>query len=283
MRRLRPILRTVVPFAVRWRLRLARRLINDRQHHIAFANKRDPAEAFTHEVAAYARPLLCYPGQEARFAGKRTNIALALERIDGTVIAPGETFSFWRAVGRPTRAAGFLPAAALKNRKLTEETGGALCLASTLLYNVALLSGMTIVERQCHSVDTYGARRYFELGRDASVEFAYIDLRFRNDSNVSLIMHASAGDRTVEARICAKDATSLCVEICVSPPEYMTPPTSTVPDATLSPDERMIDDDGQCGMRIRTRRIVRSRAGCHVDDLGWSVHHAVPRRERLGV
>jgi hypothetical protein len=199
-------------------VRQTARAAADRWKRVQFTRKRDAPGSYQHQVCSYDRPLICYPGQERAFDGKRHNIALALAAVDGTVIAPGETFSFWHSVGRPTERAGYRRAAALKRGVLTEDVGGALCLASTLLYNVALLGGLEIVERRCHSVDSYGPARYFELGRDAAVEYAYIDLRFRNRHASPVILRARIEDDAVVAELRSADVIVMGVEIGVDTP-----------------------------------------------------------------
>src|SRR6185436_20314184 len=105
---------------------------------------------------------------------------------------PDEVFSFNACVGRADASSGYDRAAVLKGGRLTQDAGGAICLVSTLLYGAALLSGMDVVERRCHSVDSYGPERYFELGRDAAVNFPYIDLRLRNVFDCPLLLRTSA-------------------------------------------------------------------------------------------
>ncbi|MEZ4501526.1 MAG: VanW family protein [Dehalococcoidia bacterium] len=121
------------------------------------------------------------------------------------MIEPGETWSLWRAAGRPTMKRGYMEAAALRNGRLTWDVGGAICLVSTVVYNAALLSGATVVERRPHSVDSYGPDRYFELGRDATIEYGYIDLRFRNDGPAAIRLHVDADDVGVQASMWATE------------------------------------------------------------------------------
>jgi hypothetical protein len=251
MTSVRVTLRRILPFALRWRFRQVVRSLSDRAARVRFASGRSSADTFPCIVAAYERPLICYAGQESAFAGKLRNTELSLAATDGIVIAPGETFSMWRALGRPTERAGYRRAAALKAGVLTEDVGGALCLVSTLLYNAALLGGMEIVERRCHSVDSYGPARYFELGRDAAVEYAYVDLRFRNTLGVPLLLRAAIRGGAVHAELRARCALDLEVRVLVSEPHFL---ANTV--------------------RVRTeRRVVYD--GCErVDDLGWSTHRA---------
>lgn len=245
---LRRTARRFVPYALRWRARLLWRRAADLRSHSRLADRRGDRVAFGHLVCRYERPLICYAGQEANFAGKRGNVELALAGIDGLVIAPRETFSFWRCVGRATQARGYQVAAALRDSKLTTEVGGAICLVSTLLYNIALLSGMTVVERRCHSVDSYGDQRYFELGRDAAVEHPYLDLRSRNDLSVPVLLRAWAEDDRVAAEAWSATPLDICVEIDVE---------------TEQSDETI---------RARTRRTI-TLDGCRQnEDLGWSQH-----------
>ena len=155
-------------------------------------------------------------GQEGNFAAKRNNLARSLAAIDRLVVYPRETFSFWHCVGRPTIRAGYQEAAAIRDGALVRDIGGAICLASTLLYNVGLLAGMAIEERWCHSVDSYGDARYFELGRDAAVEYAYRDLRMRNDLAAPLMLRARVCDGAVRAEARAPSPQPLDVNVVVS-------------------------------------------------------------------
>ena len=209
----RAMLRRALPFAVRWRLRAGWRSLADYRSGTRLATRRGSPEDYPYEICGYERPLICYAGQEAAFASKRGNCELALHAISGLVIAPQETFSFWRCVGYPTAQAGYGAAAALKAGRLTTEIGGALCLASTLIYNVGLLSGMSIVERRCHSIDQYGAARYFELGRDAAVEFAYLDLRFRNDFSTPILLTTTIRPSAIVAT--ARSAQDIALDVAI--------------------------------------------------------------------
>ena len=71
-----------------------------------------------------------------RRSSRRTSMA--------SVSRPGETFSVWRLAPRPTAARGYAVAAALKDRRLTSDVGGAICLLSTVLYNAGILTGLEV-------------------------------------------------------------------------------------------------------------------------------------------
>ena len=139
-----------------------------------------PPDAFPHRFEGYRLPLLIYPGQEHLAEGKRHNQRLMASALHGARVEPGEVLSLWRLSGRPSARRGYLEGSAIVDGRITAEAGGAVCLLSTVLYNAGLLAALEIVERHAHSADIYGEARYFELGRDATIEYGVLDVRFRN-------------------------------------------------------------------------------------------------------
>jgi hypothetical protein len=173
-------------------------------------------KSYAFGVCAYELPVGCYPGQGPWFEGKLRNLALALRAFDSVVIRPGETLSFWRCVGRPSRDAGYASAAAIRGGELVADIGGSICLVSTVMYNIGLVSGLTVTERYCHSVDTYGEGRYFELGRDAAVEYPYRDLRMRNDGAAAVLIRTFMSHAGVRAEALSERDDGVRVEIRTS-------------------------------------------------------------------
>jgi len=125
-------------------------------------------------------------------SARKHNISNASARISGTLLQPGETFSFNGSVGRRTVAEGFREAPVFKDGKLDKGIGGGICQASSTLYNAALLSGMEIVERSNHSMLV----SYVSPGRDATVDYGSIDLKFKNpyDKPVYVLMVADGSN-----------------------------------------------------------------------------------------
>jgi hypothetical protein len=115
---------------------------------------------------------------EHRFQlGKVHNLRRALRALDGIVVPAGETFSFWRQIGRPSRRRGFVTGRMLQQGCLVPSAGGGLCQLSNALYQAAIASNCLIVERHAHSRRVPGSAA--ALGRDATVAWNYVDLRFR--------------------------------------------------------------------------------------------------------
>lgn len=82
---------------------------------------------------------------------KITNLRLAIEQLNGTIIKPNQSFSVWRQVGRPSKRRGFLEGLSLHNGKIGKDIGGGLCQLGNLIYWIALHSDLTISERWRHS------------------------------------------------------------------------------------------------------------------------------------
>lgn len=124
-------------------------------------------------------------GGEARLeAGKVQNLRVAARAIDGRAFEAGEVFGFWRHVGRPSRRAGFALGREIREGCLVPSIGGGLCQLSNALYDAALRAGFDIVERHAHSVVVPGSLA--EVGRDATVFYSYVDLRFTARSRFAI-------------------------------------------------------------------------------------------------
>ncbi len=109
--------------------------------------------------------------------GKIENLRVAVRRIQGVEIPIGGVFSFWAQVGMPTRSNGYVIGRELRQGCVIPSVGGGICQLSNALYSVALDAGCEIVERHGHSQIMPGSLA--EIGRDATVFWNYIDLRFR--------------------------------------------------------------------------------------------------------
>lgn len=276
MIRTRQLARRYIPFEVRLRLTVLRRYLNDRRAGIRFARNRAESATFVNEVCRYERPIIDYAGQEQFGAAKRHNLALLASQLSGTLIGPGETFSVWQLAPRPSRKTGYAAAAGLRNRQLTSEVGGSTCLLSTVLYNVALLGAMTIEERHCHSVDIYGEERYFELGRDAAIEFGYLDLRFRNSHAFPVLLLIEVGGANVTGSLHSMQPHGFRVEVAAGEPSYETAGERIVFDPALPAGAREVRHSGLPGLRVAaSRRVTFDEGTVREEQLEGSVHHPV--------
>ena len=255
---LRRAARRWLPRRLRAEVAIARRHLRDRRGGSSFATRRGDPSGFPHRFEGYELPMIIYAGQAHLAEGKRHNQRLLAQALDGVRVEPGEVLSLWRCAGRPSARRGYLPAAAIVAGELTSEDGGATCQLSTVLYNAGLLAGLDVVERHAHSVDVYGEARYFQPGRDATIEYGVLDVRFRNPYPFTVLLELRADDDRVAASFRAPVADLPAVEITVD-----------LPPAT----------DGT--WRAHTLRIVAPPDGePRREDLGWSVYR-VPDEAHL--
>ncbi len=140
---------------------------------------RKPVAADGQRLALSQSPLYANEaaGEQPLQAGKVQNLRVAARYLHGLVIPAGEIFSFWAQVPRPTRRLGFVRGRELREGCVIASVGGGLCQLSNALYDAALTAGCEIVERHAHSRRLPGSMA--ALGRDATIFWNYVDLRFR--------------------------------------------------------------------------------------------------------
>ena len=115
---------------------------------------------------------------------KVTNLRLAGETINGLLIRPGETFSFWRTVGRPSAKKGYLEGLVIGGGKVGSGVGGGLCQMGNLIHWMVLHSPLTVTELHHHSDALFpDERRRVPFGTGTSVLYNSVDYRFRNDTD----------------------------------------------------------------------------------------------------
>ena len=117
---------------------------------------------------------------------KVENLRIAISNIDGVVIKPGETFSIWRMVGRPTKRKGYKVGMMIHNGKVATGTGGGLCQLGNLIYWMALHTPLTIKERWRHSFDVFpDVNRTVPFACGATLAYNYIDLQLQNNTDIT--------------------------------------------------------------------------------------------------
>ncbi|WP_424245253.1 vancomycin resistance protein VanW [Elusimicrobium posterum] len=130
---------------------------------------------------------------------KVTNLRVALKNLDGIVIKPGETFSFCKIVGLPSKRKGYLPGMELSFGKARAGTGGGLCQISNLLHWMALHSPLTITERYHHSFDPFPDEgRVLPFGSGATVFYNYRDFQFTNNTQNTFQIRLWISDKCLE-------------------------------------------------------------------------------------
>src|SRR5205807_8651585 len=121
------------------------------------------------------------------------NIELACRAIDGTVLLPGDIFSYNETVGPRVPSAGFREAPVIIHGELQTGTGGGICQVSSTLYNAVLLADLTVLRRSHHAFPVH----YLPAGRDATVVDGALDFKFKNTLKNAIAIDAKVVKRRV--------------------------------------------------------------------------------------
>lgn len=217
---------------------------------------------------------------------RNTNVRLAAEAINGTVIKPGQEFSFNGTVGQRTEAKGYKGAAAYNNGEVVQEIGGGVCQVSTTLYNAVFKAGLKISSRRSHTFEP----SYVTPGRDATVSWDQPDFKFINNSSTAIGLRASYADQKVTVSVygipiledgITWDLDSKKVE------DLGTPNPTYEEDQTLQPGAEVTKSKGSAGSRWETYKIVYKNGKEISRELDhkttYKGHTPVVRRNSTGV
>lgn len=134
---------------------------------------------------------------------KATNIQLACEKINGLVIHPGETFSYWSSIGKPTKRKGYKEGLLIMSNGMSSGIGGGLCQMGNMIHWLVLNSPLEVTELHHHSDALFpDERRRVPFGTGTSVCYNSVDYRFKNnqDCDVQLLVWIENGELCGELR-----------------------------------------------------------------------------------
>ncbi|NGZ77205.1 VanW family protein [Saccharibacillus alkalitolerans] len=141
---------------------------------------------------------------------KVANLRIAARRLDGIVIRPGETFSYWKLIGRPTKRKGYLDGMVLHYGGFKSGTGGGLCQMSNLIYWMTLHTPLEVTERHRHSYDVFpDSNRTQPFGSGATCSYNYLDLQIHNPTPHEYQLRVTVGEENLIGEW-----------LCESPPIY---------------------------------------------------------------
>ena len=206
------------------------------------------------------------------------NVQLVAHLIDNTLIAPGATFSFNGTTGARTAAKGFLEAPVIVNGELTTGLGGGVCQVSTTVFNAAFEAGVKITERTNHALYT----SHYPQGRDATVNYPDVDLKFVNDTGNWLLLRTFVGSYSLTVNLYGTPVHRRVV--ATTTPLVVTGPipVKKTVDPTLKPGEKVIDDPGVPPMSTSVTRDVYDADGKLLyHDTWYSSYRASPKLVRI--
>ena len=197
-------------------------------------------------------------------ANRNNNLNQACKNINGTILKPGEEFSFNKVVGQRTTANGFKEATVILGGQYEQGLGGGVCQVSSTLYNAVLKSDLKITKRSAHAWPS----DYVLEGLDATVNWPDLDFKFKNDTDYQIIvvMWFESKDRTVHAQIYGKrlpdEQTIVLRSECVG----STAAGKTVyeEDKTMEVGKTKVVRQAHKGLTIKTYKIWQDKDGKEV-------------------
>ncbi len=181
------------------------------------------------------------------------NIALASNKINGTILAPGEVFSYNGVVGERSYSEGFETASVYVNGETVPGIGGGICQVSSTLFNAVVFANLDIVERVNHQLTV----SYVPLGRDATVDYGNIDFRFRNSTEFPIkIVCSSEGGKMYTAIYGQETEDRETVSFETVTIGHTDPPERKVDDPTLPLGEEKVESEGSSGYVVDTYKII---------------------------
>jgi vancomycin resistance protein YoaR len=207
------------------------------------------------------------------------NVELVAHLIDGTLIAPGATFSFNQATGERSAAKGFVEAPVIINGELQTALGGGVCQVSTTTFNAAYEAGLPITARTNHALYI----SHYPLGRDATVNYPDTDLKFVNDTSHWMLVRTFVTYSSLVVSIFGAPQHRR-VESETAPLRVVKPPpVKKTIDKSLKPGQVVVDDPGMPATSTSVRRRVYSANGKLLYDSTWySNYVASPKLVRVG-
>lgn len=168
---------------------------------IRWAKTRETGEKLPYVQMSHATPLLRHlKGDEMVWQqNKVINLKLAVERLNGLILYPGETFSYWKLIGRPSYRKGYREGMVLFLGRIGGDIGGGLCQLSNLIFWMTLHTPLTVVERYRHSHDVFpDSDRTQPFGSGATCAYPHRDLMIRNDTDAPFQLCLRVGDTHLE-------------------------------------------------------------------------------------
>ncbi len=140
------------------------------------------------EKEYFSTTLAKYDSPHTAIANRTKNLELACAAINGTILNPGEVFSFNNIVGERTPEKGYMPATIYQTGGKSEaETGGGICQVASTIYECVLYADLDVVERAPHMFTV----TYVDMGQDATIYWGSLDFKFKNSTSHPIRVDAS--------------------------------------------------------------------------------------------
>jgi vancomycin resistance protein YoaR len=197
-----------------------------------------------------------------------TNLQLGVRELDGTLVPPGGTFSLNQAIGERTVERGFRLAPVIIGNEYAEEIGGGTSQVATTVFNAAWEAGLRISERHPHSL--YISR--YQLGRDATVYWPSLDLKFVNDTKKWVLVKGFAEGDGISVAIYGSETRR--IESSATPLVTTGPvPIKRVEDPALVKGKQVVEAEGSAPSRTTATRAIYTVDGKLIREETWTTSY----------
>lgn len=184
---------------------------------------------------------------------RTTNLKLASNKINNTVVLPGETFSYNKVVGKRTTAAGYKEAPSYAGGKVVNDIGGGICQITSTLYNAVVFANLDIVSRSNHQF----VPSYVKAGRDATVVYGAIDFKFKNTRKYPIKIKSTVSGGVARVQIYGmKEETEYKVKIETKITGSIPMQTVYEDDPTLEKGKEKVEQKGHNGTYSEAYKVV---------------------------
>lgn len=210
-------------------------------------------------------------------ATQAVNIEITAHRVNGTVLNPGQVFSYYAKVGPYTAENGYGWGRAFQGDRIVPSVGGGVCQGASTLYAAVLRTGLRVIERHQHGLKV----PYLPPGEDATVSGNYLNFQFQNSTKHPVLIQASARDRRYHVTIWG---TVPGPDIQVKHQVLATYPFKTIrrTDDQLKPGEEKVLAPGQEGAKARTWLEIHKDGKVLEQDKGVDIYRPSPRIVLVG-
>ena len=215
---------------------------------------------------------------------RKYNIRFGADKINGTILKPGEVFSANDTLGKRTRKNGWKNAGAYEGGEVVQQAGGGVCQLSSTLYNAVLYADLEIVERRNHSMPVH----YVSRGRDATINSVgnIIDFKFRNNTSGDIIILAYTEGNNLHMEIYGLPFETDeydRIEIRTKQTGSQGIKTEYTYDDTKKETYKKTTSNGSKGYTVRTYKdYYKGETLVKTDDLGLSVYKMFPKKVTVG-
>ena len=187
-------------------------------------------------------------------ANRTTNLRLAANKINGTVLLPNEEFSYNAVVGERTINAGYKMAATYSNGAVVDGLGGGICQISSTLYDAVVMANLKITTRRNHQFVT----SYVPAGKDATVVWGSQDFKFVNSRKYPVRITASVQGGVATVQVWGiKEDVEYDISIETKKIAIIPPATETIQDASLPAGQQKVVQAGSNGSKVEAYKVTK--------------------------